>query len=126
MSKKFQLNNMSKKQVENTIRGGVYALIFIIALFFSYMYWFSANLSLCGLSGCSGGGFGVSYDPEAVKDSLHKSGLVAAIAPLVIFFISKFKWWWLLVAVLTFLLVPILGAAVIGAGLDGYPIHRIR
>lgn len=125
MAKKSSLTNMSKTQIENTARGGVYTFIFIVALSFSYMYWLGASLSLCGVMGCELPALSV-YGPEEVKNALKMSGLIAAIAPLLIFFISKFKWWWLFIAVATFYLVPIIGASYIGADSEGYPIQRSR
>lgn len=85
MPNKFSLTNMSKRQIKNTVRASVYAVILFVALFVAYIYWFGAGMALCGISGCSGGGFGVSYNPERVKAVLFQSGLVATIAPVIIF-----------------------------------------
>lgn len=86
----------------------------------------SASISLCGISGCSGGGFGVNYDPESVKSALIWSGIVAATAPFILFFASKFRWWWIVVTIITLIITPLAGAMLIGSGLDGYPLHRIK
>jgi len=126
MSKKVNSTKMTKKQIENTVRGVLYTVLIILGLAIAYIYWFGAAFSLCGISGCSGGGFGVSYNPEAVKSALLWSGIVAAAAPLLIFFISKFKWWWLVIALVTLVATPLIGATLIGAGLDGYPKNRIN
>lgn len=121
----FDPLNLTKKQIEMIIRGMLYTVMAVPGLFFVHLYWFGAAISLCGIHGCEVPALSV-YNPDQVKDGLMKSGLVAAIAPLLIFFISKFKWWWLLIAIATFYFVPIIGANSIGATPDGYPINRVR
>ena len=125
MTKKKSIVEFNNKQIENLVRATLYSVLLAPGFFIAFTYWLGAAFSLCGISGCSGGGFGVSYSPSSVQHSLIVSGLVSAIAPFIIFFISKFKWWWIVITILTIVLVPIAGALYIGAGLDGYPIHRL-
>ncbi|MNQ98234.1 hypothetical protein D3C85_1139160 [compost metagenome] len=124
MPKKNTQTSVLDSSSKDILRAIFYAILIIPGLFFAYMYWFNAGMSLCGISGCSGGGFGVSYDPQATQDALINSGIVAAIGPLIVFFISKFKGQWIIITFLTLVLVPIIGGMYIGAGFDGYPINR--
>lgn len=107
---------------QTKLRSAVYIAIAFIGAALTYLTWVGAAVSLCGISGCSGGGFGPTYDPESVKRALIGSGFAAAAAPLLIYVVSKFKWWWLLIAVVSFIAAPILGAYIIRAGFDGYPV----
>jgi len=125
MAKKSYIAGSEKETREN-IRGFIYFLMFLLCSVAVYFFWVVAGLSLCGISGCSGGGFGVSYDPGAVQGALIASGIAAAIAPFLIFFISKFKRRWLITAITMLIIIPVIGAAFIGAGLDGYPINYLR
>ena len=88
-------------------------------LFYAYVLWFGASLSLCGVFGCTQGF--ASYNPEEVQKSLLMSGIFSAIAPVLIFFISGLKWWWLVVAAVLLILVPVLGFLYVGADFNGYP-----
>ena len=110
--------------MKNTTRVLLYVALYLSQIGFVVLLWVVAGLSLCGISGCSGGGYGVNYDPTSVQLALIASGVAGAVAPAVIFFISKYKWWWLVIAIVTFFAVPLIGALLIGAGLDGYPINR--
>ncbi len=57
--------------------------IAVVAVLIDLQYILGAKISLCGVSGCSGGGFGVSADPGAVVAFIIGAGLVTAA--LVIF-----------------------------------------
>ena len=102
----------------------LYAVLLSPGLAYAYVYWFSAGMSLCGISGCSGGGFGVSYHPETVQYALIMSGVAAASGPFVISLISRSKKRWFMATLATLIVVPVLGSMFIGAGFDGYPLNR--
>lgn len=82
--------------------------------------WVAARFELCGLSGCGGGGFGRSYSPQTVIALLLLSGAGAA-AVLLRFSRSARSRRVLSAASALLVLVPIAGAAVVGARPDGYP-----
>ena len=73
----------------------VYALHLLwtlpVAALISIPCWFYGAINICGVSGCSGGGFGVSYGPEAAN--WFCAGIIAAIFYLSIALIPWSPWW---------------------------------
>ena len=126
MSKKSTPVEASAGSVKDAARVIMYVILLLPGFAYAFMWWFSAGMSLCGISGCSGGGFGVSYNPEAVKHALIMSGIAAASGPFIILLISRSKKRWTIITLATLVLVPALVSMSTGAGFDGYPIHRIR
>ncbi len=98
----------------------LFSLACIPGVFLSLVAWVLASWSLCGISGCDGGGFGVSYDPLSVQLFLILSGLVAAATPITLYFVTKARSW-IVVAVVLAIGITFVGGLIIGAGLDGYP-----
>jgi|EndMetStandDraft_4_1072995.scaffolds.fasta_scaffold343737_3 hypothetical protein len=88
-------------------------------------YWVGASISLCGISGCSGGGFGVSYDPEGTLYALVVSGIIASL-PGFIASIHLKSWRWLIAAFVLLVGMPIAGSLVVGVDLSGYPTRYPR
>ena len=95
-------------------------LLTVPGLIISIIAWLYASFSLCGISGCGGGGFGVSTDPIGVQVSLILSGVAASLA-LFIYAAIKKNQNWLLVALILLALMPIIGSLVIGSNFYGYP-----
>jgi uncharacterized membrane protein len=126
MPKKSTPAEASVSNVKDIARVILYAILMLPGFAYAFMWWFSAGMSLCGISGCSGGGFGVSYNPEAVKHALVMSGIAATSGPFIILLISRSKKRWTIITLVTLVLIPALISISIGAGFDGYPIHRIR
>ena len=52
--------------------------IAVLAVVIDLQFLLGAKISRCGISGCSGGGFGVSADPGSVVAFLVGAGLVTA------------------------------------------------
>ncbi len=84
------------------------------------LLWGVAAFSLCGISGCGGGGFGRTYSPAWVLVSLLLSGVAAAAGPATAARRAASRPA-PVAAALLLLLVPVLGAVVVGARPDGYP-----
>jgi hypothetical protein len=103
----------------------MYIAFTLVGLFGAYAYWVGAAISLCGISGCSGGGFGVSYDPETTLRALGISGLLASAAGFIASIHLK-SWRWLVVALVLLISVPIAGALFIGTDFSGYPTRYPR
>ncbi|MCU1403306.1 MAG: hypothetical protein JWM70_1630 [Microbacteriaceae bacterium] len=54
-----------------------------LALIVGIGTWIPTDIALCGISGCSGGGFGVSWDPAGGLIGLAIGGAIVAL-PIVI------------------------------------------
>lgn len=55
-----------------------------IAFYLSYWVWVGAAISWCGISGCGGGGFGVSRDPVTTVLLTLLSGALVALPVLAV------------------------------------------
>ena len=97
-----------------------YVALAVAGLVVAALLWVVADFLLCGVSGCSGGGFGRSYAPRAVQATLLLSGIAAAAAPAAAGRSGGSRRL-LGVAVILFVAVAVVGGIVIGAGVDGYP-----
>ncbi|SEC52185.1 hypothetical protein SAMN04489844_2451 [Nocardioides exalbidus] len=66
----------------------VVALLVALGLVLAIVPTLAAGFVMCGVSGCSGGGFGVSTDPGTTRVLLLVAGLVAAL-PLGVYAASR-------------------------------------
>lgn len=103
----------------------MYMVFTIVGIFGGVAYWFGAAIGLCGISGCSGGGFGVSYHPQGVLNTLAISGFIASFAGFVAS-IHLRSWRWLLIALGLLIGMPVAGALLIGTDFSGYPTRYPR
>lgn len=124
MTKTPTQDHLSEKERTIIIKVFLYLLLFVPVLYIAFIYFIAASMSLCGVSGCSGGGYGVSYDPGGTQMYALIGGAVTAVAPFVMFLVSKYNRRWLVATVVCLVLVPVLILLLIGAGLDGYPINH--
>jgi hypothetical protein len=67
----------------NRVSGRVVAALVVLGVVLAIAPAFYAGLVICGVSGCSGGGFGRATDPGLTRAALVVTGLVAAL-PLAI------------------------------------------
>lgn len=81
---------------------------------------FLAGLAVCGVSGCSGGGFGRSTDPGETRLLLLATGVVAAL-PLTLYALFRRSIRLLGAAVLVLVVAVVLTGLAIGADLRGCP-----
>lgn len=80
------------------------------------MAWFT----ICGISGCSGGGFGRATDPNGTLMLLVCAGLVAA-APLATYALWRRRPWTALLAAALAIVVSLGSGLLIGADFRGCP-----
>jgi hypothetical protein len=79
-----------------------------------------ASFTICGVSGCSGGGFGRSTDPNATLGLLVAAGVLSA-APLAIYAVRRRSRTVALVAGLLAIVVSIAAGWLIGSDFRGCP-----
>jgi EamA domain-containing membrane protein RarD len=79
-----------------------------------------ASFTICGVSGCSGGGFGRSTDPATTLALLVAAGILSA-APLGVYAVLRKSLRVALVAVLLAILVSIAAGWLIGSDFRGCP-----
>lgn len=87
--------------------------------------WLNASMTLCGFSGCTGSGSGVSYNPETTLWYLALSGIIAAI-PAFIASIHLRSPIWLATGIGLLIIMPITGSLIVGVDLGGYPTRYPR
>jgi hypothetical protein len=96
------------------------AALAVLGLVLACVPAFVARLTICGISGCSGGGFGRSTDPGTTQALLLATGVVAAV-PLALYALvrrsGRLAVWALVLAVAATLLTGLL----IGSDLRGCP-----
>ncbi|MBL0748790.1 hypothetical protein [Nocardioides baculatus] len=66
------------------VSGRVATVLVVLGVVLAIAPAFMATIAICGISGCSGGGFGRSTDPDATLVMLGVTGLVAAL-PLAVY-----------------------------------------
>jgi hypothetical protein len=81
---------------------------------------FIARFTICGISGCSGGGFGRSTDPDTTLTLLVCAGLVAS-APMAIYALAHRSRKTALIAALAAILVSMAAGLIIGSDFRGCP-----
>ena len=81
---------------------------------------FLASLAVCGVSGCSGGGFGRSTSPDETRLLLLATGVAAAL-PLALYAVFRRSIRLLGAAVLVLVLAVVLTGLVIGSDVRGCP-----
>ncbi|CAM3922624.1 hypothetical protein [Nocardioides zeicaulis] len=62
-----------------TSSGRAVALLVVLGVVLAAAPTLAAGFTLCGVSGCTGGGFGVSTDPGTTRALLVVAGVVAAL-----------------------------------------------
>jgi hypothetical protein len=63
----------------NRVSGRVATALVALGVVLAIAPAFMATITICGVSGCSGGGFGRATDPDATLVLLGLTGLVAAL-----------------------------------------------
>ena len=81
---------------------------------------FYASFAICGVSGCSGGGFGRSTDPGLTLAALVVTGVVAAV-PLAVYALVRRSGALAAGAVALAVLTTLVTGVVIGSDLRGCP-----
>ncbi|RYB93253.1 hypothetical protein EUA93_02115 [Nocardioides oleivorans] len=64
---------------DGAFSGRVVALLVLLGLALAVVPTLAAGFVMCGVSGCTGGGFGVSTDPGLTRILLVVAGLTAAL-----------------------------------------------
>jgi hypothetical protein len=99
---------------------GVLLGLFMVGLMPASILVFIARFTICGISGCSGGGFGRSTDPNTTLTLLVCSGMVAA-APMAIYALARRSRRTALLAALAAILVSMAAGLIIGSDFRGCP-----
>jgi hypothetical protein len=98
----------------------VHLALLVVGLALAAVVTFIASFAICGISGCSGGGFGRATDPNATLMLLVCAGLVAA-APLAIYALWRRLLWTALFAAAVAIVVSIGSGLLVGADFRGCP-----
>ncbi len=104
----------------NRVSGRVVAVLVVLGLVLAVAPALVAGFSICGVSGCSGGGFGRSTDPNATLAMLAVTGLVAAL-PLAIYALARRSGRLGAYALALAVVATFVTGAVIGSDLRGCP-----
>jgi hypothetical protein len=99
---------------------GVHLALLVLGLAPAAVLMFMASLTICGISGCSGGGFGRATDPNTTRVLLIGAGLVAA-APLATYAGWRRRLGTALFAAAVAIVVTIGSGVLIGADFRGCP-----
>src|SRR4051794_160469 len=99
---------------------GVLLGLFLVGLIPAAILGFIARFTICGISGCSGGGFGRSTDPNTTLTLLVCAGLVAA-APMALYALVHRSRRTAVLAALAAILVSVAAGLMIGSDFRGCP-----
>lgn len=104
----------------NRVSGRVAAVLVVLGLVLAVAPAFLSTIAICGISGCSGGGFGRSTDPNATLVMLAVTGLVAAL-PLAVYAVVRRSGGLAICALALAVVTTFVTGAVIGSDLRGCP-----
>ena len=102
------------------VSGRVVAARVVLGLLLAVVPTVAAGFVICGVSGCSGGGFGRSTDPSTTRLLLVAAGLVAA-APLALLALVRRSAALALAAVALGVVSTLAAGLVVGSDLRGCP-----
>ena len=91
-------------------------------LILAFVLMSGAKFAMCGMFGCTGGGFGRVTDPATTRVFLVAAGIGAA-APLAWYAAWARNRWLALTAVIVAVLTPVMAGLLIGADIHGCPRH---
>lgn len=103
-----------------TFSGRAVTLLVVLGVVLAAAPTLAAGFTLCGVSGCTGGGFGVSTDPGTTRVLLLVAGVVAAL-PLAIYALVRRSGRLGACAAALAVVATLLAGAVIGSDLRGCP-----
>lgn len=106
--------------MRRTSSGRTVALLVVLGLVLAVAPTLAAGFTVCGVSGCSGGGFGRSTDPGTTQLLLVVAGVVAAL-PLAVLAVVRRRAGLALLAVGLALASTFVAGLVVGADLRGCP-----
>jgi formate-dependent nitrite reductase membrane component NrfD len=104
----------------NRVSGRVVAALVVLGVVLAIAPAFYAGLVICGVSGCSGGGFGRATDPGLTRAALVVTGVVAAL-PLAIYALARRSRGVAVCALALAVVATLLTGLVIGSDLRGCP-----
>lgn len=104
----------------NRVSGRVATVLVVLGLVLAVAPGFMAAITICGVSGCSGGGFGRATDPGMTLVLLVVTGLVAAL-PLGVYALVRRNTRLATYAVVLAVLTTLVTGLVIGSDLRGCP-----
>ena len=104
----------------NRVSGRVATVLVVLGVVLAIAPAFMSTIAICGISGCSGGGFGRSTDPDATLVMLAVTGSVAAL-PLAVYALVRRSGGLALCALVLAVVASFVTGAVIGSDLRGCP-----
>jgi hypothetical protein len=104
----------------NRVSGRVAAVLVVLGLALAIAPAILSAITICGVSGCSGGGFGVSTDPDSTLVLLAVTGLAAAL-PLATYALVRRSGGLALGALALAVVASLVTGVVIGSDLRGCP-----
>ena len=104
----------------NRVSGRVAAALVVLGLVLAVGPAFYASFAICGISGCSGGGFGRATDPGLTLTALLVTGVVAAL-PLEVYALVRRSGRLAAYALVLAVAATLLTGAVVGSDLRGCP-----
>ena len=104
----------------NRVSGRVAVILVVLGLALAVAPAFMSSIAICGISGCSGGGFGRATDPAGTLVMLGITGLVAAL-PLAIYALVRRSGGLAIVALVLAVVTTFITGVVIGSDLRGCP-----
>ena len=104
----------------NRVSGRVATALVVLGVVLAIAPAFMSTIAICGVSGCSGGGFGRSTDPDATLVMLGLTGLVAAL-PLAVYALVRRSGGLAVCALALAVVATFVTGAVIGSDLRGCP-----
>ncbi len=112
---------MARRELSTSSQLWILLCCAVVGVFLAAAPWFLGALSVCGLSGCSGGGFGRSIDPSGTRGWMLVTGLAFAAPFLLAALVLRARLMVIAAVALLVLGYPLAGLAV-GARPDGCPL----
>ena len=104
----------------NRVSGRVAAALVVLGLVLAVGPAFYSSIAICGISGCSGGGFGRSTDPGLTLTALVVTGLAAAL-PLAVYALARRSGGLAACALALAVVTTLVTGVVVGSDLRGCP-----
>lgn len=95
------------------MKSGLKSVAYTSGIIVAVLLWATAGIYLCGIYGCSNGGFEMDTNSIMALGALILSGIATSLAPSITALKHRNKKRWIIISILVFILTILLGIVVI-------------
>lgn len=97
------------------MKSGLKSVAYTSGIIVAVLLWATAGIYLCGIYGCSNGGFEVDTNSIMALGALILSGVATSMTPFITTLKTTYKRRWYIITIVTFSITVLLGMVVIDA-----------